>query len=441
MIALQILNKVVQTGDIQIIKMNDLDVDYFPGYEEEYEYIVRHFDKYGNVPQQSTFLNKFRNFELETITESDDYLLDAVSEEKLYADMVEMLQDSADILTMDSRDALEFVRGKLTGLNSDRSFKAVDIIQDAEERYVEYLDKKKQPDGWAIPTGFKELDKIISGFQRGEEYVVIFARTGQGKSWVLAKMMVNAWMRGNRVGYISPEMSASKIGYRFDTLYKNFSNRALVRGYDQETYKPYIEELQKKDTPFLVATPHDFQKKITISKLRSFVKANKLDILAVDGITYMTDERYQRGDSKTTMLTNISEDLLSLSNELKIPVVVVVQSNRGGVKDKTTEGTPDIENIRDSDGISHNATKIISLRHKRGEGLEMGIKKHRDGEDGGKLLYQWEIDRGEFLYIPSEDEIIDDEVEYTDDITDDVGSEEKPKPKKDSSYRKGSVKF
>ena len=58
------------------------------------------------------------------------------------------------------------------------------------------------------------------------------------------------------------------------------------------------------------------------------MQKNKLDILGIDGITYLTDERYKKGDNRTTMLTNISEDLISLSIELKIPIIVVVQSNR-----------------------------------------------------------------------------------------------------------------
>ena len=135
--------------------------------------------------------------------------------------------------------------------------------------------------------------------------------------------------------------------------------------------------------------------------------SNKLDILAVDGITYMSDERYKRGDNKTTTLTNISEDLMNLSCELKIPILIVVQSNRGGIKDNDND-TPDIEDIRDSDGISHNSTKVISLKQK-GEGLIMEIKKHRDGRIGDKLCYLWDIDVGEFQYVKSLDENGDNE--------------------------------
>ena len=62
-----------------------------------------------------------------------------------------------------------------------------------------------------------------------------------------------------------------------------------------------------------------------------------------------------------------------------------------------------MEDIRDSDGISHNATKVISLAQKE-DALVMKIKKHRDGRIGDKLTYMWDIDMGEFKWIPSDED-------------------------------------
>ena len=91
---------------------------------------------------------------------------------------------------------------------------------------------------------------------------------------------------------------------------------------------------------------------------------------------------------------------MSLSMELHVPVLVVVQANRTGVVDKEVDGTPELESIRDSDGISHNASKVLSIRQKDSV-LEMGIKKQRFGAVCGKLFYAWDIDSGVFTHIPS----------------------------------------
>ncbi len=303
---------------------------------------------------------------------------------------------------------MEFLHSQLDNLKIENVNQGSDIIKNSDDRYKEYLEKQDPENPWYIPTGFEELDQITNGWSKKEEFVLFYARTSQGKSWILTKTLAHAWETGHRVGFISPEMGANKIGYRFDTLFKNFSNTNLVWGRKEENYKEYIEELKTHENPFIVVTPLDFQKRITITKLKNFIQSNKLDIIGIDGITYLSDERYKRGDNKTIMLTNISEDLSTLTKELSVPILVVAQSNRSGVKDKDEEGTPDIESVRDSDGIAQNATKVIALRQ-TGAGIEFGIKKHRDGITGGKLIYYWDIDKGVFNYIPSEEDAVQSE--------------------------------
>ena len=217
-------------------------------------------------------------------------------------------------------------------------------------------------------------------------------------------MLAHSWQIGYNVGLISPEMSATKIGYRFDTLTNHFSNKNLVWGEIQQGYEEYIRQLKEKKNKYIVTIPQDFNKRITISKIKNFVTKNKIDILGIDGITYLTDERYNKGDTRTTMLTNISEDLMSLSIELKIPILVVVQSNRSGVN-KDTDETPDLENIKDSDGIAANATKVLAIKQKVNENIiQLAVKKHRDGKTGQTLLYKFDFDTGNFTYVPGTDD-------------------------------------
>lgn len=400
MVQLQILNRVLETKDISILVNNNLTEDYFIEYPDEYSFIKQHYENYKTVPDIETFLSNFQDFEVLTVNESERYLVDTIREEYLYSKSVPVIKHAAELLKGDANEASRYLQSELVNLTPNYTTPFVDIIQD-NNRYNVFGSKSANRDSWFISTGFEELDDIVCGWQQGEEFVVIVARTGNGKSWVLVKSMEHAWSIGKNVGYISPEMSADKIGYRFDTLHEHYSNIALLRGDDSviDNYDKYFENLQKQSNKFLVSTPHDFNNKITVTKLKNFVMSNKLDVLAIDGITYMSDERYKRGDNKTTSLTNISEDLMQLSLELKIPVLVVVQSNRGGV-DKET---PELEDIRDSDGISHNATKVISLSRK-GEALSLTIKKNRDGRTGDKLTYLWDIDLGKFQWIPSDED-------------------------------------
>ena len=412
MVELQILAKILATGSYSIIEDNAITEEYFSrekdekDYVSEFRFIKEHYEKYGNVPDRDTFLAKFRDIELPEVTESNQFLIDALREEYTFRKCLPILKRSAEIVSEDANAGVEYLLRELKNVQVNYNLGGVDIISNAVKRLNNFKNKREHQDDWYFSSGFHELDNIIHGIKRGEELVVIFARTNQGKSWVLEKIMTHIWKQGANVGYISPEMGDDSIGYRFDTLYKGFSNKDLSWGtkeIDIDEYEQYINELSQNSTnKFLVSTPKDFGRQITVGKLRNWVKQNNLEAIAVDGITYMTDERGRRNDNKTTSLTNISEDLMSLSVELGIPVFVVVQANRTGVVEKDSDNTPELESIRDSDGISYNASKVIAVRQKD-DGLLLGVQKNRDGKMGVNLKYLWNINIGEFVYTENID--------------------------------------
>ena len=407
MVALQIISKILQTQDMSILEENQITADYFPEYEDEINFIFSHYNKYGNVPDKATFLSNFSDFELVDVQESDRYLIDTIREEYLYYKSVPVVNNVAKLMKTDSNQAVEYMLTAMKELQPNYSITGTDIIKDALSRFDAFEERKEKQEDWFFTTGFEELDDLTHGIQRGEELFVLFARTNQGKSWVLEKICTHVWQLGFNVGYVSPEMSANNIGYRFDTLYNQFSNKGLMwgnKGVDEGSYRDYIEKLKQNKAKFIVSTPMDFGRQVTVSKLKSWVRQYRLDMIAIDGITYMTDERFRRGDSKTISLTNISEDLMELSIELKIPVLIVVQANRNGATATETDTVPELESIRDSDGIAHNASKVISIKQNKEGVLVMQVKKQRFGSVGGKLTYQWDIDRGEFEFIPSYDD-------------------------------------
>ena len=407
MIALQILSRVLQTKDCGIIENNQLTKEYFVGYEDEYNFILNHYKEYGNVPDKATFLASFPEFEIVEVAESEEYLVNTIREEYLYYRSVPIIQQSAKLLKSDANAAVEFMLTSIKNLQPNYGLGGVDIIQEGMARLEAYRDRRDNQNNWFFTTGFPELDDIIHGIQRTEELFVIVARVNQGKSWVLEKIMTHIWELGFNVGYISPEMGQLSIGFRFDTLYKNFSNKDLMWGnkeFDEYSYEEYINKLKASENKFIVSTPEDFQRKITVSKLRNYVKQYKLDALAVDGITYLADERGKRGDTKTISLTNISEDLMSLSIELGIPILVVVQANRSGVTDRDNDDTPELESIRDSDGISHNASKVLAIKQNNDSTLVMQVKKQRNGKVMSKVNYRWSPNIGEFIYINGGDD-------------------------------------
>ena len=280
MVALQILSKCLATKDLSIIENNLLTRDYFVGYENEYDFLLQHTKQYGSIPDKATFLSKFPDIDLVDVTESDKYLIDTIREEYLYYKSVPVIQKAAELLKSDSNAAAEYMIHALNDLQPNYRLGGIDIIADAEDRYNQFVERKEHQSDWFFTCGFEELDELIHGIQREEELFVIFARTNQGKSWVLEKMCTHVWQIGYNVGYVSPEMSAENIGYRFDTLNKNYSNRALIGGskdINDGDYANYISDLKNNyDTISLNFKPNPWnrRKKHSWQKKRQKTQAN-----------------------------------------------------------------------------------------------------------------------------------------------------------------------
>lgn len=400
MVDVQILSKVLNTGNIEIIVHNGLNSDYFPNYINEFKFIVDHYKQYNKVPDKETFLSQFPDFNIATVAEADTYLLDKISEEYLYNKSVPVLKKVEELIQTDSRKAVEYLQQELPFLTSKLRIEAQDIVKNADIR-IEELEKRK--DGkYFITTGFKELDNALMGWQRGEDLVTVMARTNTGKSWLLLKFLEEAWKAGYRVGLYSGEMSGIQVGFRFDTIYNNFSNTVLTKGsQDIEQYKEYVQELKKKNS-FFVITPEDMGGSCTVTKLEAFIQKYKLDILGVDQYSLMEDENFKPGQPLRMKYDNISKGLFLLSCKYHIPVLAAVQANRASLnKDKKgKQDGPKLEHISEADSIAHNSSRVIAMNQNEGN-LEFEIVKNRIGGRNGKYIYRWLIDTGKFEYIPT----------------------------------------
>lgn len=408
MIELQLLNKVLKDQSVKIIIMNNLTSDHFINYQDEFNFIMNHYKKFNKVPDKETFLAKFSEFGIIEVTEPEKYLIDTINEEHLYYKSVPVVNKIAELLNTNSNDAVEYLLSQVPKLTASIAIEAVDLIKQAQSRFDQFAEMHEKEGANIISTGLKELDEAVSGgWLPGEDLITLMARTNQGKSWLLDQFAAAGWSQNYRVGLYSGEMSANVVGYRMDTLLKNFSNEGLMRGYKNEfqEYLDYIKNLQTLENPLIVVTPKELGGRATVSKLCGVIEKYELEMLVVDQYSLMIDEKSNKGDPPRIMYGRITDGLLEASCKYRIPIIGAVQANRAGAKGKDDEGTPELEHISESDLIAQNSTRVVSMRQ-TGAGLEMETKKNRYGKVGGKVIYYWDIDRGTFKYVPSGEDVM-----------------------------------
>ena len=210
--AQQAINKIIQSNNFDMVRKNGLDQTYFHGYEKQFNFINEHYNRYGKVPDLATFLEKFPEWVVIEVNETDDYLLDRLYEDNCYHKIAPFAVQLGSKVQEDSRAAFEYIRQEFDNLRPHTVCHGTDIMEHANERYEEYLKKMENPEKMSISTGFKELDDIFGGWDYGDELVTIVARTNVGKSWLLLKFLAEAWKQGKRVGLYSGEMNHIKLG-------------------------------------------------------------------------------------------------------------------------------------------------------------------------------------------------------------------------------------
>lgn len=405
MIELQTINYIIEQKSLALLTQNGMDSSVFVTYAAEAEFIFNHFEKYGAVPDLETFLDSFPDFDIFKVTESEQYMVDTLSEQNLYNHVVPFLNHVNELTQTDSEQAVQYAMDNLQGLAELRntSVSGYNIIANAPDRQREYNQRLKAEGLMGITTGIDEFDEATHGWLPGEDLIVILGRTNEGKTWVLLFFLVAAWVSGKRILLYSGEMPKNLIGFRFDTLKEHFSHTALTTGseklgdnYTPESYDEYIDNLANNADdlpPFVVVTQKDFGgRKPTVSDIEAMAVKMKADMIGLDQLSLMADQRESRGLPERLRYTHISEDLYILSEKLGIPIMTPSQASRASVQGDDEE-TPELHEIAESDGIGQNATRVISMRQIENT-LKLKVQKSRYSKKGIEIVLLWDIDRG-----------------------------------------------
>lgn len=395
MVQLQVLNKIIQTGDTSVLLMNNLNDEFFSDYKQEFNYIKEHVNKYGNCPDMTSFVSKFPDFDVIEVKETISYLVDELYTDRNRRKLAQIFNRVRDLLNQDkTEEAMTLYTSAASDIVQSSHLETVDIFKDTS-RYDDYVERCNDFSKFYVKTGFKELDELIGGWDKNEELATIVARPGVGKSWVLQKIAVSAAEQGLNVGIYSGEMSERKVGYRVDTLISHLSNSGIMKGDSniQTEYKSYMEKLPTMFKGSIkVLTPAMINGVAGVTALRAFIEKEKLDMLCVDQHSLLEDDK--RARNPVEKAANISRDLKNLQVIKKIPIIAVSQQNRESV-----ENGPTTAHVSQSDRISQDSTILIFLQQKENV-LTLNLVKSRDSGNGAKLQYAIDLNAGIFTFIP-----------------------------------------
>lgn len=400
MIQNQAINYLLTTKDSSLITSNNIDESYFSEYRDEFNFIKQHLELYGNIPDRETFISKFNNFDLVEVREQSKYIINGLIEERNQHYLASTFnQIRKDLMDNKTEDAIETFKKSYNNITKTVSVTSTNLLADTANRYNYFIDVQSDWKKHYISTGFKELNDIFYGWNRFNDFVIVAARPGIGKSWILLKMALSAAEQGLNVGLYSGEMNSIAVGQRLDTLISNISLNSIMKGQVevQNKYKEHLDKLKEIPGQLKVITRNDIVGSVTVSAIRSFIEQEKIDIMFIDQISLMDDELKARTFFEAT--ANISKGLKALQSTLQIPIIAASQQNRN----KPEAGTPDTSNIALSDRLSQDASIVLFLTQEKPV-LNINVVKSRNSGVGSKISYLCDFNRGTFDYIPEEEQ-------------------------------------
>lgn len=257
-------------------------------------------------------------------------------------------------------------------------------LKDAIAQSFDRLDELQKTSGKlrGVPTGFKDLDNKLAGFQ-DSNLIIFAARPGQGKTaFVLNCAMHAAVNCGVPVGIFSLEMSQEEL-----------VDRMLVSQADIDAWKLKTGRLDDKDFErlshamgqlaeapiFIDDTPGATISEIR-TKARRLQSEHGLKLIIVD---YLQLIHGRDIENRVQEVAEISQALKNLARELKCPVVAVSQLSRA-VESRGTR-RPQLADLRDSGAIEQDADVVMFIYREDPEiqeQVKLDIQKHRHGSTG-----------------------------------------------------------
>jgi replicative DNA helicase len=262
------------------------------------------------------------------------------------------------------------------------------LLKESFERITKLYEAGEDVTG--VPSGFRELDKLTSGFQPGN-LIIVAARPSMGKSAFGLCIAANLAVRHERpVALFTLEMSKAEVTQRMMCSEAKVESQRLRSG-----------RLAPDDWPRLTAACDRLMKapiyvddsgSTTIMELRSKARRLKsrepnLGLIIVDYLQLMASDR--NVESRVQEVSQISRALKVLARELEVPILAMSQLSRA--VEQRHDKRPILSDLRDSGSIEQDADLVIFIyrdEYYLGEesdqqGIaEVILAKHRNGPTG-----------------------------------------------------------
>lgn len=270
-----------------------------------------------------------------------------------------------------------------------------ELLHDTFERLDQLSKNTGQYRG--IPTGFKQLDNMLSGLQRSD-LIVLAARPAMGKSTFAMDIARHVAVYENLpVGIFSLEMGKDQLVDKLLASHSNIDAWRLRTGKlqdgpgDNDFSRLQIGISSLSEAPIYINDVGT----VNILQIRAMARRLQQDkglgLLVIDYLQLM--DHSNKFASPIQQVSENSRALKMLAKELNIPIIVLSQLSRS--VEQRTPHRPILSDLRESGAIEQDADIVMFIyrEDKYNENslkkniAEIIVAKHRNGPTGSVELF------------------------------------------------------
>jgi replicative DNA helicase len=275
-----------------------------------------------------------------------------------------LITTSAEITTdcfsteAEAQEILDKAESRIFGIAESSIKNTFESLGQLLPRTFEDIDKYSKGGVQGVPSGFKGLDELTSGFQKSD-FIIIAGRPSMGKTAFALSIALHAAVEAKYpTAIFSLEMSKAQLAQRMLCAEARINMHSLRSGTlpHKELPKLSIAAGPLSEAPlFIDDTPG-----ITVLEVRAKARRLKtqqnialiiIDYLQLMGTVGKVENRQQE-------ISQISRSLKGISKELDVPVIALSQLSRA-VEQRGGDHRPQLSDLRESGAIEQDADVVM----------------------------------------------------------------------------------
>ena len=331
-----------------------------------------------------------------------DIVIDRAMLRKLIGAGSEIVSEGFDV-SQDVDDILESAQRKIMDISRDRIQDGFVPLKDVLMPVMDNMHQVYDTDGQilGIPTGYDDLDKITSGFQKSD-LIILAARPAMGKTTLALNMAVNAAVNHQApVAVFSLEMPKEQLATRLlCSEAKIDSSRLKTANLADHEYKQLTYALGKlSEAPLYIDDSPGLTPLELRAKTRRLKAEADVQLVVIDYLQLMRSSR-KRVESRFQEISEIIRDVKAFARELNVPVIALSQLSRD--IEKRQDQSPKLSDLRETGELEQTADLVLFIHREdyydtskqTASAAKLVIAKHRNGATGAiDLVFRKDVSR------------------------------------------------